>query len=102
VVEIDLQTTQYGHFGLSKQFAARKRTISKHRETSNFDLQMRIFNLQSFGPLYKKNCAETIFISLYNLSGEINVYQIVTKNHPTPDLSQKPKSAKTLKFCCPV
>jgi hypothetical protein len=36
-------------FGISEQFATRKSTMSVYRATSNFDLHMRIFNLQGLG-----------------------------------------------------
>jgi hypothetical protein len=36
-------------FGISEQFAIRKSIISIYRATSNFDLHMRIFNLQGLG-----------------------------------------------------
>jgi hypothetical protein len=36
-------------FGISEQFATRKSTMSIYRATSNFDLHMRIFNLQGLG-----------------------------------------------------
>jgi hypothetical protein len=37
------------YFGINEQFTTRKRTISISRATSNFDLRMRIFNLQGIG-----------------------------------------------------
>jgi hypothetical protein len=36
-------------FEISVQFATRKSTISIYRATSNFDLHMKIFNLQGLG-----------------------------------------------------
>jgi hypothetical protein len=47
-INLCLQTTFY-IFGISEQFAIRKSTISIYRATSNFDLHMRIFNLQDLG-----------------------------------------------------
>jgi hypothetical protein len=46
VVKIDLQTTKHVHFWNQRAICTRKSTISIYRATSNFDLHMRIFNLQ--------------------------------------------------------
>jgi hypothetical protein len=76
------------NFGISEQFVTRKITISIYRATSNFNLHMRIFNLQSLGApdsLEKKRTKKLFLylVTTFKGSGEINFYQIVKKKKPT-------------------
>jgi hypothetical protein len=47
--KFDLQTTKYVHFWNQRAICNQKSAI--YRATSNFDLHMRIFNLQGLGAL---------------------------------------------------
>jgi hypothetical protein len=58
-------------FGTSEECATRKNTISIYMVPSNFDLHMRIFNLQGLGATHstdrpKKKYTEIISMSCYN------------------------------------
>jgi hypothetical protein len=48
-VKLTFKQQNFYIFGISEQFAIRKSTILIYRATSIFDLNMRIFNLQSLG-----------------------------------------------------
>jgi hypothetical protein len=55
-------------FGISEQFSTRKSTISMCRATSNFDLHMRICNLQGLGCPDHKTKPYLFFIKLRKMT----------------------------------
>jgi hypothetical protein len=79
-------------FGISEQFATRKSTISIYRAASNFDLHMRIFNLQGLGapdkPKKKIKYAEIDYTSYHSFLRLRKVKKINLKSPHTFEKTQ--------------